>query len=86
MPARKFKNLFKENKTSGEKSQNKKLTTSNKEKSDMEPAIDRSKNSKEKNTQEKTEIEMFKKAIEKKLKDPAMAKKAAQIISDLLKK
>jgi hypothetical protein len=35
---------------------------------------------------QKAEIERMKKIISEKLKDPAMAKKAALIISDMLKK
>ena len=53
----------------------------------MEPAVNKSPTpSKNETIKEKAEIEAFKKAIEKKLKDPAMAKKAAQIIEEMLKK
>jgi len=80
MVAKKFKNLF-------IKSSEQKLAASNKTGEKMEPAINKKPTpSQNENVKEKAEIEAFKKAIENKLKDPAMAKKAAQILEEMLKK
>jgi hypothetical protein len=80
MVAKKFKNLFIQ-------SSERKLAASKKTGANVEPAISKTPSpSQSENIKDKAEIEAFKKAIEKKLKDPEMAKKAAQIIEELLKK
>jgi hypothetical protein len=40
----------------------------------------------EENIRDKAEIESFKKALQEKLRDPEMAKKAARILEDLIQK
>ena len=80
MGVKKFQNLFKNNEASAKKTE----ASSKKTKEvDMEASKDTT-NSNTKNVADKASVEQMKKLIQNKLQDPAMAKKAAQIISELL--
>lgn len=80
MGIKKYKNLFQT--SNGKKKARLSVASNNSKKSEelMEQEL-----RKEKNIKEKAEVEQLQKAISQKLKDPAMAKKAAQILEELLK-
>ena len=85
MGVKKFKNLYK---NSGSSQSKKAPSSTSKESLKMaEPARDRSTKTKEDKTNiaDKAQIEQLRKVISKKMNDPAMAKKAAQIIEEMLK-
>ncbi|EQC44758.1 hypothetical protein [Bacteriovorax sp. Seq25_V] len=77
MGVKKFQNLFKNNEASAKK------TGASSNEANME-ARKESANSNNKNVADKASVEQMTKLIQNKLKDPAMAKKAAQIIEELL--
>lgn len=81
MSAKKFHNLFKKSEASPKSEASLKERSMNTQNS-SQPKTD----TKVTNTQDKATVESLKSAINAKLKDPAMAKKAAQIITDLLGK
>lgn len=82
MGAKKFHNLFK--KSGASKSAEAPLKSAEQ---DMHTnTVKDSDTKKISNTQDKVVVENLKNVINAKLKDPAMAKKAAQIIQDLLNK
>ena len=79
MGVKKFKNLF--SKGSAQKS----LSASHTKKEDkMEPTKSRDPKTKQNNVHDKQAIEQLRKLISGKFKDPAAAKKAAQIIEQMI--
>ncbi len=80
MGVKKFQNLFKNNEASAKKTE---ASSKKSQEVDMEARKD-STNSNTKNVADKASVEQMKKLIQNKLQDPTMAKKAAQIISELL--
>ena len=83
MGLKKFKDLF--NKSSGKEQKSHLSAASTSKKDDaMEP--ERLRSTKDENLKTKLEVEQLQKLINQKLKDPAMAKKAAQILEEMLNK
>ncbi len=85
MGLKKFKNLF-----TGSAQKKSSSTSNTKEIKMAAPAIDTEKSPKRKSPstsdiEDKAKVEQLQKIIQKKLKDPQNAKKAAQIIEEMLK-
>ena len=80
MGLKKFKNLF--SKSSGEEKKPHLSAASTSKEPPME--VERQRPSKEENQKAKLEVEQLQKLITNKLKDPAMAKKAASILEEML--
>jgi hypothetical protein len=84
MGIKKLKDLF-FGKDGGQKKKPSLSVVQKSEEKSMEATKERSKKSADKdNVQAKREVELLQKAIAQKLKDPAMAKKAAQILEEML--